>query len=399
MASIIDNVNCTACGCICENATIHIRDGAIFKVEGACSLCTESLQGQSAGHDTEPRIEAAVSILAASRPPLIYGLAGSSVETQRAAIGLAESLGATIDLALPKSQRAALQAMQTTGISTCTLGEVKQRADAIVFWGADPTTSHPALFERFIDPSGLFVRDSRYITCIGSQVPLCRHDEFLRLDPVDNLAALAALRGTVGRQIPPIALPQKEQIQQLADRLQSASYSVIFWGSEFGGVAEFESLFRLVRELNSHSRCATMGLGGTQCENVLCWQTGYPCAVNFALGYPRHAAKEFSANELLEQGAVDCVVLVGSKGISQISDKAKSQLAHLPVITLDYPDSQEELSSAVRVFVGRPGVHCSGTVFRMDGVPIQLQAILASPLPSAASILTAIQQGVSASCV
>ena len=42
-----------------------------------------------------------------------------------------------------------MDALQSVGEVTCTLGEIKNRADLIVVWRADPLESHPRLFSRY----------------------------------------------------------------------------------------------------------------------------------------------------------------------------------------------------------------------------------------------------------
>jgi formylmethanofuran dehydrogenase subunit B len=404
MSEPINNVACAACGLICENITVRVDNGKIIAAENACSKCAAKLIGQSAGNTAKATISGkpcsvdeavaqAIAILAESRSPLIYGLAGSDIATQRAAIALADRLGATLDPALPAFHRAAIQAIQAVGISTCTLGEVKQRADVVVFWGCDPDATHPALRERFLDVPGEHVK-SRQILAIGSQRPAAHIDEFFQWPVEQQYTSISTLRALVaGREV-----SCTPDLQALAELLKSANYSVIFFGPELSGVPELEALFQLVRQLNSQTRCAALGLGGTQIENVLTWQSGYPFAVNFALGYPRYGPHTFSANYLLEHGQVDSVLLVGSEGSEHLSAAAQKQLEKLPVILLDNASQKCELKPVVKIPTAVPGIHCAGTVFRMDGVPLRLPAIFDSELLSAADVLSAIQQGVLTSC-
>ena len=53
-------------------------------------------------------------------------------------------------------------ATQEVGESTCTLGEVKNRADLVIFWGSNPVESHPRHFERYsVLPQGRFIPGGR----------------------------------------------------------------------------------------------------------------------------------------------------------------------------------------------------------------------------------------------
>lgn len=399
MSSIVNNVACAACGLVCEDITVRIENGKIVAAENACPKCASRLIGQSAGGSGSTMIgntiERATEILSASKAPLIYGLTGSDIATQRAAAALADHLGATIDPALPQFHRAAIEAFQSVGISTSTLGEVKHRADLIAFWGCDPEETAPGLSKRFLEPAGEFVTQRR-ILAIGTQQPNGRVDEFFELAVEDQHTFLSTLRAIIaGREIH----SADERLQLLAHQLKSANYSAMFFGAEVSGVPELEALFQLLRQLNASTRSVAMGLGGTQIENVLTWQTGYPCAVNFALGYPRYCPQTFSANYLIENQQVDAVLLIGSGGLEHLSASAKEQLRKLPMIFLDDSLQENDLQPEVTIPTAVPGIHASGTVFRMDGVPLRLPAIFESKLHSAADALSAIQQGVSTSCV
>jgi formylmethanofuran dehydrogenase subunit B len=296
---------------------------------------------------------------------------------------------------LQPHHRAAIEAFQSVGISTCTLGEVKHRADLVVFWGCDPDNSHPELYKRFLEPAGKFV-SKRRIIAIGSQRPSGRVDEFTQMAVEEQHIFISTLRAIVaGREM---GAPNKH-LHTLAEQLKAASYSAMFFGTEMNGVPELEALFQLVRQLNAYTRSVVLGLGGTQIENVLTWQTGYPFAANFALGYPRYCPHTFSANHLLEHEQADAVVLIGSEGLEYLSASAKKQLEKMPIILLDDVSQEYDLKPTVSIPTAVAGIHCSGTAFRMDGVPLRLPAIFDSELPTAADVLSAIQQGVLTSCV
>ena len=86
--------------------------------------------------------------------------------------------------------------------------------------------------------------------------------------------------------------------------------------------------------------CAACVIPGdvTGADTVLCWQTGYPFAVNLSRGYPRYEPEEYSANTMLERGEVDACLLVGSEAVSLMSPEAPGgHLCGIPTIVLDYP--------------------------------------------------------------
>lgn len=422
MAKQIDNVTCLACGCVCDDLVIHVDADQIVAADRACLLCESLLLGRKENEtcsaeiggepaSLEAAIERASNILANSAAPLVCGLARSTIETQRVAIELADRLGATLDPALSPFHRAALVALQSVGISTCTLGEVKQRADVILFWGCDPVSTHPRFLERFIEPPGKFVPQGRTVIVVSAQsnAAVDIADDFLQVEPGSDFEVLAALRAIVegttidGNTFGGILL---EQVRALAVKLQAANYCVLFFGpgiAEYGNAAAtLESLFLLVRQLNNTSRCCAVGLGGPIAENVLTWQTGYPCGVNFAAGYPSYDADGYSANRLLERGEVDSVLMIGSRGFEHLSESAHDRLYNLPVILLEtawiIPCGENRFNPTVRIPVAQPGLQTGGSVFRMDGVPLPLRQVIESQLPSEKEVLAAILESVLVQC-
>ena len=60
------------------------------------------------------------------------------------------------------------------GQVSSTLGEVRDRADLVVFWDVDPVATHPRHFERYsVEPLGRFVdrgRGGRMVVVIGQEM-------------------------------------------------------------------------------------------------------------------------------------------------------------------------------------------------------------------------------------
>ena len=103
-----------------------------------------------------------LQILSSAKYPLIYGLSSTSSEAQRVSVKLAEALGASIDSTSSVCHGPTGLAMQFVGEPTCTLGEIKNRADLLIFWGCNPIVSHSRHFARYsVMPSGRFVQDGR----------------------------------------------------------------------------------------------------------------------------------------------------------------------------------------------------------------------------------------------
>ena len=348
-------------------------------------------------------------ILTGSDAPLIYGLSRSSTEGQRAAVALADAIGATIDTTASLCHAPSIMAFQQAGESTSSLGEVGNRSDLVVFWGCDPVVSHPRHMERYsVDPVGEFVRGG---ACDRTVIVVDDHptassaqaDIFIQVEANRDFDALWALRGVIrgidAAAESPAGMPCNVLID-LARRMKTCRSGVVFFGlglSRRGlGHHNVEALLRLVSDLNRHTRfyARRMRLYGdvTGADNVLCWQTGYPFSVNLGRGYPRFNPGEFSVEGVLERQEADACVIVGSETLEQLSPRALAHLREIPTIILDYPNVDSIVKPTVHFTTAIYGIHRPGTAYRMDEIPIPLRQILPSEYLSDDEVLVEIRK-------
>jgi formylmethanofuran dehydrogenase subunit B len=414
-----EHIACTVCGCVCDDLRITVEKGRITKAEGACHLAEPWYLGQDQVQPPVAQIEGkpatleaalirAADILRAAASPLIYGLSRSSTEGQRAAVSLAERLGATIDTTASTCHAPSIMAMQDVGEVSCTLGEVKNRADLVIFWGANPVESHPRHFERYsLLPQGRFIPGGRAdrTLVVADVKPTASTEEadlFLRVEPGRDFEALTTLRKLIrGEAVETSAstgapLPV---LNELARRMKSCRYGVVFFGLGLSmtglGQHNVGALLLLLRDLNASTRFCARRLrypgDVTGADTVLAWQTGYPFSVNFFRGYPRFSPGEFTAQEMLERSDVDACLLVGSEGVGRFSKSAVNHLRRIPTISLDYPTVESFISPTVRFTTAVYGIHQPGTAFRMDGIPIPLRAFLPTDYPDDCVVLKGIE--------
>lgn len=418
---------CTRCGCVCDDLTVTVCDNRVVGVAPPCPLAESWLmafddapavpawiEGQPAPLDAA--LGAAAALLRRARAPLIYGLSRSSIEGVRAAVRLADGLGATIDVAGSRAAAAAIIALQRVGQSTCSLGEVRNRCDLILVWGADPLRSHPRLLERFAGPridSPTLSALERFVVVIDTErtATAQRADLFLQVAPGTDFEILWTLRALLeGLAIDDNAMPGGVDTRQLAAfvrRMRTCRAGVVLFGagltrSPGGGHHAVEALLRLVAELNRHTRFYALRLpqagNAVGADSVLCWQTGFPLGVNLARGYPRYEPVEYSASALLERGEADACVLVDSQALTSLSALAQQRVRHMPSVVLDTLDTACPFTSSVAFTTAVPGVHTAGSVHRMDGIPLPLRPFLHSRLPTDADVLSAILRVVALPC-
>jgi formylmethanofuran dehydrogenase subunit B len=419
---VFDDVACAGCGCVCDDLRVTVAENRIVHAENACSLAETWLAHQQGGRavaqiagrevSLQTALDEAASWLQAARNPLIYGLSRSSTDGQREAVRLADRLGATIDTTASRCHAPSIMAIQEVGESTCSLGEVKNRCDLVIFWGADPQVSHPRHAERYsVFPPGMFLprgrQDRTVVVVADAPNASCElADQFIPIQEGQDFEAIWTLRCLIRDWEPPSQSQwggDPGELRALAQLMRGCRSGVVFFGlglaRNAGGHRNVEALLRLVTDLNAETRfyAKRMRIPGdvTGADSVLCWQTGFPFSVNLARGYPRYNPGEYSANELLEREEVDLCLLVGSEGTVDFSPTARDYLATIPTIALDYPAAVAEPIPGIQFTTAVHGIHRPGTAYRMDEVPIPLRPILTSDYPSDAEVLRGIRQALS----
>ena len=409
---------CAGCGCGCDDIEVAVFAEALERVTGTCRLGDAWFAERTADApppasvdgsevDIAEAVGVSAAILSEARLPLVCGLGQTDCESQRAAVALAEAVGAVIDPTGPPGDGAAGAASQAVGLSTATFGDVRDRAELVVAWRADPVTSHPRLLPRLrLDRAGRADGGSereRTLVVVDAQrtATADEADSFIELAPELDFEALWAMRALVrGVPLDPdlAARLPLDALGQLADRLRACGYGAMLHGSGLAatgaGYVNALALLALVRDLARLAHIVALPLrhdgNARGAEDVLAWQTGYPSAVSFARGHPRAQHGEFSAADVLGRGETDAALVVGFDALAHLPRTAADHMRRIPTIVV--APRATETAAAARVAFGTAagGVYREGTAHRMDGVPVPLRAPLTSPRPGDAEVLAAI---------
>jgi formylmethanofuran dehydrogenase subunit B len=402
----VADATCAGCGCACDDIEVTVAEGRLAGVTRTCALGDVWFAERGGDRPPVARVDgrrasvdeaadAAAAILRRAHAPLVYGLGQTSCEAQRRAVALAEAIGAVVD---PAGGGAAGLAYQAIGSSTATFGEIRDRAELVVAWRADPAVTNPRLLGRLrLDPAA---RGPRVLVVVDAQRTATAEeaDAFVELDAARDFEALWALRALVGRA--PLdrdragELPL-DALDDLAERLLGARHVALLYGdgvagNELGALA----LFALVRDVSRDRHAVALGLrregNARGADDVLAWQTGFPAAVSFARGYPRANLGELSAAALLERGEVDAALVIASDPLEHLPAAAADRLRALPAVVVDARTTATAAAARVAFATAADGIEVPGTVHRMDGVPIPLRAPLAGERPGVEDVLSAI---------
>ena len=408
------DITCMACGCLCDGLPVHVEEGKVVAAEVDCDLGRAWLESHTADPpepvalvDGKPAtldaaVDAAVEILDQADMPLVYGLGHLSCEAQQAALALAEEIGGVVDGPSGSTELAT----QLWGKVTCSLGEVKNRADLVIYWGANPAQSHPLHMARYtLEPKGKYVPEGRrgrtmVLVDVCDTLTAQQADLVLRVRPGKDFEVLTALRAVVqGERIDAVRIAETglalPELEDLAHRMKSARFGVIFFGRGLtatrGGCLNAGAVQNLVTELNAFTKFAAMAMhasgNGAGAAAAMLSTFDYPSSVDLSRGYPRANPGEFSAAGMLERGECDAVLALGDDPGATLSAAAARHLAKTPTVVIGPHVPSASRLPRVHIPTAVAGISAAGTAYRMDGVPLPLVAPTKSPYPTAEEVL------------
>jgi len=422
----VKNATCTFCGCVCDDMelTVDLDEKRITKAKNACVLGRAWYAEHTIGDwpiamidgkevSKEEAIEEAAQTMVKAKFPIIYGLSDTTCEAQRQAVAIADIIKGTIDTTTSVCHGPSGLAFQGVGESTMSLGEVKNRADLVIYWGGNPAASHPRHFTRYtVTPKGMFIpngKKDRTVVLVDvrrtSSTPVA--NIFIQLKPGKDFEVLWALRALVkGKNIDPSIEEETgvslATLEDLVDRMKNCRYGVLFFGMGLtmtrGRHFNSGALMALTTDLNEFTHFVAKPVRGhgnvTGADNVVSWQTGYPFGVNFNRGYPRFNPGEFTTVDTLSRGDADAAMFIASDPACNFPKAAIEHMKKIPVISLDTKQTETSKLAHVAFATSTYGINTGGTVYRMDDVPITMRPAFDSPYPDDEEILTAIKKRV-----
>jgi formylmethanofuran dehydrogenase subunit B len=455
--SVVKAVTCPVCGSLCDDIELTIKDGKVVKVKNGCAMCEAKFLHYNGEHRVskplvrkngalvkttlKEAIKLAAEILAEADYPILYGWSSTSCEAIRVGLELAEETGGVIDNTSVICHGPSILSIQEVGIPSCTLGQIRHRADLIIYWGSNPWSAHPRHIERYTAFSqGRFEKSAwrGYLTKIkalnvkkkiesavrrlflkGKQISPSKlnrvppptiwkegrklividvrrtksaemADYFIQVEPNKDYELLQAFRALVRDQeleVDEVAGVPVEYLEEVADAMINCSFGILFFGLGLtmsgGKLRNIDAALSLTRDLNMRTKFVIMPMRGhfnvTGANTVFTWQTGYPYAVDFSLGYPRYNPGETSVVDVLLRGDSDAALIVASDPVANFPRKAVEHLTRNPLIVIDpHMNATAQMADVVipSAFVG---VEAGGTAYRMDHVPLPLKNVVNPP--------------------
>ncbi len=449
------SVTCPVCGSLCDDIELEVDGSEIIKVRNGCSMCESKFLGRSENRHRKPlvrnggklvevpiskAIDKAAEILVSSEYPLLYGWSSTSCEAIRVGIELAEEVGGVIDNTSSVCHGPSVLGIQDVGISTCTLGQIRHRADLVIYWGSNPWSAHPRHVERYTAFSeGKFEKSGwrDYVSKIKASnarkkmksvamltskertpVPVLKRggpcpailkkgrklivvdvrrsksaeaaDFFVQIEPNKDYEVLQALRTLIRDgelEVDSVGGVPVDYLEELADAMIGCEFGVIFFGLGLtmsrGKSRNVDAALSLVRDLNAFTKFAIMPMRGhfnvSGADTVFTWLTGYPYAVDFSLGYPRYNPGETSVVDVLTRKDSDAALIVASDPVANLPHDAAESLIKNPLIVLDPHLNATGQMADIYFPSAFVGIEANGTAYRMDHVPLPLKKVVDAP--------------------
>jgi formylmethanofuran dehydrogenase subunit B len=409
------DVVCPFCGTLCDDleVDVDIKDQKVIEVRNGCQIGSKKFfasnpsdhryekplikdNGSYKEVSWDEALDKAADILVKAKRPLLYGFSSTECEAQGKGVELAEILGSILDNTASVCHGPSLLAIQDVGAPTSTLGEYKNRADLVVFWGCNPVHAHPRHISRYSEfIRGYFRKDGRHDRKIIVVDPRNTHtaqiaDEFVQVNPSEDYELVNAMRAIlrgVELDSEEVSGVSMEDIVKLVDTLKSCNFGVIFFGmgltQSLSHHRNVDAAICLVRELNDHTKFLLTPMRGhynvAGANQVFTWQTGYAYSIDFSKGYPRYNPGEFSSVDLLMRNGIDASLIVASDPASNFPAAAVKNMFKHPLISIEPHHTPTSVNADVILPPAIAGIECEGTAYRMDNVPLRLRKVKEAP--------------------
>ena len=312
------DVVCPFCGCLCDDLEVTVEDGHVTGLKNGCAVSrakflnhgkhrVASATAHNEKKNIQEAVDAAVKILSNSKRPLIYGLSSTECGAISKAIEIAEVTGGVVDNTASVCHGPTILALQQVGESKASLGEVMNRADFVVFWGANPTEAHLRHITRYsVMPKGMYVegRKARKVVVVDVRKTRTARmaDKFIQVQPNGDYEVLQTMRALVrGEEIEvdEVAGIPIDALKELVTEMSEAKFGAVFFGLGLtqteGRHMNIDAAVGLVSELNRKTKFVLTPMRGhynvAGANTVSTWQPCSPRALSANLPAVRRTTR------------------------------------------------------------------------------------------------------------
>ncbi len=408
----VTDVVCPFCGTLCDDLEVDVEDnGKICATRNACVIGdNQFMTAQAPDRHMHPRmrkggelvecsmdeaIDKAAELLVNAKHPLYYGWSSTHCEAQEAGMTLAEDTGGTMDNTSTVCHGPSILAIHTVGIPTCTLGEIINRADTVLYWGCNPVHAHPRHMSRYaLYKRGFFTERGKsdrteIVIDVRKTETAQKADLYIQPEQGRDYELMDALRVALkGEPLPEsVAGVPKGDIENLAQTLKEARFGIIFFGMGLtmtrGKHRNIDIAISVTQDLNKYTKFLIMAMRGhynvAGADHVSLWECGYPYAVDFSRGFPRYNPGESAATDVLRHKEADAALIIAADPGAHFPIDMVRTLASIPVVAIDPHVTPTTEIATVHIPSAMVGIEDEGTAYRMDNVPIRMRKVVEPP--------------------
>jgi formylmethanofuran dehydrogenase subunit B len=400
-------VTCPGCALLCDDIEVIVENNKIKETHNTCRRGAARMKGcmnrlapsiDQKPADIDASIKKAAGLLRDARSPMLFGWSNSTCEAQMKGIQFAKKMGAMLDDTSSFCQGILIEKVLQKKFRTCSLEDVREKADVLVYWGSDAQDSEPRHLSRFsYFPRGQMrqrgYEEDRLAVAIdvreSNTAKICK-GHFYRIPPKGDREFILALMDALSGKVPSY---EPKKMLELASILKKAEFGVIFVGIglTYSIKNDIDILVTLADRLPNFNIMPMVGHYNMRGFNeALFRETGFVNRVKFD-GVANQNNK-YSIVEALRAKSIDALLVVGSDPLSSLPRSLLAHLASIPVICIDPCVTMTSKIAAVTIPCAASGIEAAGTAVRMDGKVIELSKVLESDHLSDEQILAKLME-------
>lgn len=411
---------CSGCACLCDDIDLVLEDGRLTRIQNVCRWGSARFTGRKKFAARQPRAPLlhariqdqagsstslsnataeAADLISGARRIVVYGLCQMSQQAFDPLFSLAADRAA---LFIPSEGSLWTEYLRVFGkrpLPVTTLESVRNQADFVLFWGANPTHSCPRLVSRYaLFARGRFtergIEDRAAFAVDIQETEMARLSRMVVVAPESEGQLLQTLAesctgSTAAGSEPPIS---NKLFRQLLEAIRTSRYSVIFCGrGPFYNPDRkrfMEALAQLALAMNRERPTFLLPLA-TDFNTVgfyqAFWQTG---------GFRRPNWTLLEDIRAWHPAEGDLLLAVSGDCLWSLSDRQRQALTaqQIPIISLSTYETMTSAAARVAIGVGMLGVDCAGWATRLDGVVLPLRPVFQGQRPTDQTVLEAIRK-------
>ncbi len=163
--TVFNSVTCPICGCLCDDIEVTVENNEVIKIKNGCAVC----EAKFIGYNGEHSIHNAAYAKGRQTRPSIHGRSSPCSSRSFSQRQLPDSLRLELHKQRSPTSRRRINRRSWRRYGqhrsrlprpiylrgprsrnpNRTLGQIRHRADLVIYWGCDPWSAHPRHLERY----------------------------------------------------------------------------------------------------------------------------------------------------------------------------------------------------------------------------------------------------------